>query len=75
MKNIPNIDKDYKPSSGEHVDWSEMNQLVNQVANELEVDANKAIEGLQKDKALWERLSKMKQKKQVSSNTSMDGFT
>lgn len=64
-KNIPNLDSDYNTASGENVDWSEMNQLIREVASELEVDAARAIQGLKQDKDLWNRLAKLREKKET----------
>ncbi|KAK2144761.1 hypothetical protein LSH36_733g01043 [Paralvinella palmiformis] len=64
-KNIPDIDNDYNSASGENVDWSEMNHLIREVATELEVDAARAIQGLKQDKDLWNRLAKLREKKET----------
>lgn len=69
-KNI-NIDGDgqsrKKPyKDNDNVDLEEMNQLIAQTAKELEIDAQRAIAGLQKDKEIMEKLSEIKRRKKSS---------
>lgn len=66
-KNIPHVDSEFRSVSGEEVGWSEMNRLIQQVAAELEMDAEKAIVGLREDEQLWDRLGKLKKKRRSSS--------
>jgi len=42
-----------------------MNHLIREVATELEVDAARAIQGLKQDKDLWNRLAKLREKKET----------
>jgi len=42
-------------------DMSDMQRLMNQVAAELNVDAQHAIDELKKDKDLWNRVERLKQ--------------
>ncbi len=57
------MSKDFAPASGEDVSWAEMNRLMGEAAAELELDAEKAVRGLQQDKELWKRLEELKKKK------------
>ncbi|XP_064600570.1 abscission/NoCut checkpoint regulator-like [Liolophura sinensis] len=73
-KNI-NIDGDgqsrKKPyKDNDNVDLEEMNQLIAQTAKELEIDAQRAIAGLQKDKEIMEKLSEIKRRKKSSQGDS-----
>ena len=38
----------------------DIHRLITDVSRELDLDANKAIEGLKKDRELWNRLNKVK---------------
>ena len=62
MKNVPEIGENYKPASGEDVDLVAMHRLVAEVAEELELDAKRAVAGLQKDKEIWDRLHALRRK-------------
>ena len=43
-------------------DWQAMQRMVEEVADELALDAHKAIDGLKKDKEIWNRLQAIKDK-------------
>ena len=57
---MPKVTRDHKPSCSEDVDINEINRLMGQVAAEMDLDARKAIAGLEEDKELMARLEQLK---------------
>ena len=55
VKNIPTDDPSVQSASS-RPDWREVNQLISEVATELDMDAQRAVAGLQRDKQLTARL-------------------
>ncbi|KAI0208913.1 Abscission/NoCut checkpoint regulator [Lamellibrachia satsuma] len=55
VKNIPSDDHTGHPTSS-GPDWQEVNQLISQVANELDLDTQRAVAGLQRNHQLTARL-------------------
>ena len=67
----PLLDKTYHPVSGEEVNWQEINLLIQQVSQEMDMDAKKAIESLKKDDMLLKRLNRLRMsdgKKPIGAN-------
>lgn len=55
-----------------NIDLQEMQRLMESVAKEMEIDAERALQGLQKDKELMDRLQKLKQKDKNENPAKMD---
>lgn len=53
-------------SVGDKGEWSEVNNLLKEVSDEMEIDAKKAINDLKKDNELWERVQRLKADRKAS---------
>ena len=62
------MDGGYQSISGERINWGEMQNLILQVAAEMDMDARRAMRGLMKDNEIRERLTKLKDKKKNNTN-------
>jgi len=59
-------------SAGDATDVSDVERLMRQVAAEMNVDAQQAIDGLKKDKDLWNRVERLKKDGATRHNTAID---
>ena len=64
VKNIPTDDPSVQSASS-GPDWQEVNQLISEVATELDMDAQRAVAGLQRDKQLTARLRTLQGQRRV----------
>ncbi|XP_012943036.1 abscission/NoCut checkpoint regulator isoform X2 [Aplysia californica] len=65
-KNVGNITG--PSASGEEMDMDEMQRLMEQAAREMELDAQKALQGMEKDKELMDKLREIQKKKDEKKN-------
>lgn len=57
-----------KSQSNDEISIEEMNKLIEQAAKEMEMDAHKALEDLQKDKEIMKKLQEIKSRKKEDVN-------